>query len=515
MAGKLIFDVSFNSQTRVLSLSDRAGNVISSCEVPARVNPEPLTFTAKENSSVIKLVKHGELENTYEVDTGTGWRSYTLGLAITRNNGRTVKFRCTSHPTTQSEDNYVQFEMSGLFEASGNVNSMLTGDFVHLKSLVGYDYAFYKLFYDCKVMTTSPEFPAKTLAPYCYAWALVGTDLITVAPELPATTLAPYCYYGLFWWAIGIREAPELPATTLAVGCYRSMFDNAQALERAPELPVVVLVDECYRGMFCNTLALTEARVAASVTASYAINDMFYGAGSNGFDLFADPNIDFWAQSYQPVRVRRWVYNATDTGATITMYRANAVSGFPEVAVMVGASDYGICYAVQGWVGFKTLTQMHEVSYSLQQPEWITLYRRGNAYSRGLVPANGIDGFTEDMYVIDYGFFTLDSIHAAGYSRGEQTTITVYNYEEPVTAYSVEANPDDGFTETMYTIEKGATATLFFYTIAELNAHGYFLTPTPNPNTLTLSLSAPEPEPEPVLRSAKKTKPRFDPYLIP
>ena len=152
MAGKLIFDVSFNSQTRVLSLSDRAGNVISSCEVPARVNPEPLTFTAKENSSVIKLVKHGELENTYEVDTGTGWRSYTLGLAITRNNGRTVKFRCTSHPTTQSEDNYVQFEMSGLFEASGNVNSMLTGDFVHLKSLVGYDYAFYKLIPKDKAM---------------------------------------------------------------------------------------------------------------------------------------------------------------------------------------------------------------------------------------------------------------------------------------------------------------------------------------------------------------------------
>lgn len=511
----LIYNVAFNSQTRVLSLSDRAGNVISSCEVPPRVNPEPLTFTAKENSSVIKLVKHGELENAYEVDTGTGWRSYTLGSSITRNNGQTVKFRCASHPTTQSEDNYVQFEMSGLFEASGNCDSMLTSDFVHLKSLVGYDYAFYKLFYDCKVMTTSPEFPAKTLAPYCYAWALVGTDLITVAPELPATTLAPYCYYGMFWWAIGIREAPELPATTLAVGCYRSMFDNARALERAPELPVVVLVDECYRGMFYDALALTEARVAASVTASYAINNMFSGAGSNGFDLFADPNIDFWAQSYQPVRVRRWVYNATDTGATITMYRANAGSGFPAVTVRVGASDYGVCYAVQGWIGFKTLTQMHEVSYTLQQPEDITLYRRGVALSgRGLVPANGIDGFTEDMYVIDYGFFTLDFIHTEGYSRGEQTTITVYNYEEPVTAYSVEANPDDGFTETMYIIDKGATQTRFFYTIEGLNARGYFLTPTPNPNTLTLS--APEPVPETrSLKKSKSVKPKFDPYLIP
>lgn len=505
----LIHNVTFDSETRVLSLYDRAGNVISSCEVPARVNPEPLTFTAKENSSVIKLVKHGELENTYEVDAGTGWRSYTLGLAITRNNGRTVKFRCTSHPTTQSEDNYVQFEMSGLFEASGNVNSMLTSDFVHLKSLVGYDYAFYKLFYDCKVMTTSPEFPAKTLAPYCYAWALVGTDLITVAPELPATTLAPYCYYGLFWWAIGIREAPELPATTLAVGCYRSMFDNAQALERAPELPVVVLADECYRGMFYNDSALTEARVAASVTASYAVNGMFSGVGR--FNLFADPNFDFGSL---PLNTSRWVYNATDTGTTITMYRANAVSGFPAVTVMVGASDYGICYSVQGWVGFKTFTQMHE-DYSLQQPEDITLYRRGIALSgRGLVPANGIDGFTEDMYVIDYGFFTLDYIHTAGYSRGEQTTITVYNYEEPVTAYSVEANPDDGFTETMYIIDKGETQTRFFYTIAGLNARGYFLTPTPNPNTLTLS--APEPVPETrSLKKSKSVKPRFDPYLIP
>ena len=509
----LIHNVSFNSQTRVLSLSDRAGNVISSCEVPARANPEPLSFTAKENSSVIKLVNHGELENTYEIDTGTGWRSYTLGSAITRNNGQTVKFRCASHPTTQSEDNYVQFEMSGLFEASGNVNSMLTSDFVHLKSLVGYDYAFYKLFYDCKVMTTSPEFPAKTLAPYCYAWALVGTDLITVAPELPATTLAPYCYYGMFWWAIGIREAPELPATTLAVGCYRSMFDNARALERAPELPVVVLVDECYRGMFYDALALTEVHMAASVTATNAVSAMVSGTACY---VFADPNLDLSSTISLRMAERRFVYNAVDTGSTITMYKANAVSGFPAVTVMVGASDYGVCYSVQGWIGFKTFTHMHELNYSMQQPEDITLYRRGVALSgRGLVPANGIDGFTEDMYVLDYAFVTLDYVHATGYSRGEQTTITVYNYEEPVTAYSVEANPDDGFTETMYIIEKGETATRFFYTIAELNARGYFLTPTPNPNTLTLSLSATEPEPEPVLRSAKKTKQRFDPYLIP
>ena len=117
----LIYNVAFNSQTRVLSLSDRAGNVISSCEVPSKGNE--LTLKATGNISYVILNKYGTLSNTYEVNTGSGWTAYTFGTAIFLKRGERCRWRCSAHPTTQSDYDYVRFEMYGAIEASGNVNS--------------------------------------------------------------------------------------------------------------------------------------------------------------------------------------------------------------------------------------------------------------------------------------------------------------------------------------------------------------------------------------------------------
>ena len=115
----LIYNATFDSQTRILSLLDKAGNVISSCEVPSKRNE--LTLTATADNSSVKLIRGGEVNNTYEVNTGSGWGSYTFDTVIELNKGQSCKWRCTSHPTSFNPNTYVKFVMTGRIEASGEV----------------------------------------------------------------------------------------------------------------------------------------------------------------------------------------------------------------------------------------------------------------------------------------------------------------------------------------------------------------------------------------------------------
>ena len=269
--------------------------------------PDALTLTATADNSSVMLNKVGELSNTFEVDTGNGWTPYNLGTSITRNRGETVKFRCVNHPTTQSASNYIHFEMSGVFEASGDCNSLLSPNYASIRSLNGYRYAFFKLFLDCGSLTTAPTLPATTLEVSCYsamfrgctalvqAPALPATTLesdcynamfsgctaLTKAPELPATTLADYCYSNMFAGCTSLTQAPELPATTLEFSCYYYMFDGCKSLTQAPELPATTLAQGCYRGMFQGCTSLTEAPVLPATTlANDCYNGMFKGCTS-------------------------------------------------------------------------------------------------------------------------------------------------------------------------------------------------------------------------------------------
>ena len=275
----LIYDVSFDSTTRVLSLLDKAGNVISSCEVPSK--GDPLTLTATVDNSSVKLTKVGTLSNTYEVNTGNGWTAYAFGTVINLNSGESCKWRCKSHPTTQSDPNYIQFVMTGKIEATGNLNSMLSSDFENLTSLSVYDYAFYKMFSGCTSITQAPSLPATTLAEYCYGYMFSGCTSITQAPELPATALAHHCYVGMFYNCTSLKQAPELPATALSGYCYYAMFYNCTSLTQAPELPATTLASNCYYQMFMSCSSLTQApELPATALSGYCYYSMFRGCTS-------------------------------------------------------------------------------------------------------------------------------------------------------------------------------------------------------------------------------------------
>ena len=257
----LIYDVSFDSTTRILSLLDKAGNVISSCEVPSK--GDPLTLTATADNSSVKLIMKGTLSNTYEVNVGSGWTAYEFGTVIPLNAGESCKWRCKSHPTTQNTNNYVQFKMTGKIEASGNCNSMLSSDFESITSLTGYVCAFRNLFRDCTSLTQ--------------------------APSLPATTLADDCYDAMFMGCSSLTKAPELPATKLVNSCYAYMLYGCKSLTQAPSLPAKFLTHSSYYVMFAYCKSLKEVRIAATAKDSYALDAWLVDVSATG-DFYCDPN---------------------------------------------------------------------------------------------------------------------------------------------------------------------------------------------------------------------------------
>ena len=302
----LVYNATFDKNTRKLSFEDKAGNVISSCEVPSKElvdDPsKPLMLRAIEDNSSVTLTKKGTLSNTYQTSTnGEEWTDYTLGTEIRLNKGESVYFRCSSHPTTQSISYYVYFNMTGKIEAWHNAYSMISSYFSYAEGSVG-NYGMVRLFGDCasltkapllvnalspscyrnmfsgcSALTQAPKLPATTLAQYCYSSMFLKCSALTQAPELPATTLAQYCYQSMFQECSALTQAPELPATTLAEHCYSSMFLKCSALTQAPELPATTLEVHCYYSMFLKCSALTQAPLLPATTLSpYCYYNMFF-----------------------------------------------------------------------------------------------------------------------------------------------------------------------------------------------------------------------------------------------
>ena len=239
----LIYNATFDKNTRKLSFEDKAGNEVCSFIVPERGSVDdltkPLTFRATQDGSTVSLKKSGSLYDTFQTsrDGGNTWSDYTLDTAITLNTGDEVSFRAKSDRTSaQDRYKYFYFEMTGKIGAWHNVMSMYrTNDFATYKS--ARSYAFYKLFQGC-------------------------TSLV---------------------------KAPALPATTISGYCYNSMFSGCQSLTKAPELPATTLRDYCYGGMFENCQSLKEVRISATTTASFALVQWLSGVSATG-DFYCDPN---------------------------------------------------------------------------------------------------------------------------------------------------------------------------------------------------------------------------------
>ena len=321
----LIYDATFDKNTRKLAFEDKAGNEIYSFTVPKRAPTvdditKPLTFRATQDGSTVKLVKDGSPSGDFQTsrDGGNTWADYTIGTAITLNTGDEVSFRAKADRTSdQNDSKYFQFNMTGKIEAWHNVMSLYRANDFATYNTVG-SYAFYRMFDGCTSLTKAPVLPATSLADGCYsrmfytcsslteAPALPATTLasrcynsmfsmctsLTKAPALPATTLATECYWIMFNGCLSLTEAPVLPATTLAGGCYKTMFYACSSLTKAPALPATTLATECCWSMFNGCASLKEVRISATTIAPNAkdvLTDWLSGVPGTG-DFYCNPN---------------------------------------------------------------------------------------------------------------------------------------------------------------------------------------------------------------------------------
>ena len=157
----LIYNATFDKNTRKLSFEDKAGNEIYSFTVPERTPTvddvtKPLTFRATQDNSSVKLTKSGSPSGAFETsrDGGNTWSDYTLDTAIALNTGDEVSFRAKSNRTSaQSIRDHFSFEMTGKIDAWHNVMSLYrTSDFATYNNTATTS-AFTFLFYGCTSLT--------------------------------------------------------------------------------------------------------------------------------------------------------------------------------------------------------------------------------------------------------------------------------------------------------------------------------------------------------------------------
>ena len=351
----LIYNATFDKNTRKLSFEDRAGNEIYSFTVPERAPVDditkPLTFRATQDGSTVKLKKYQSPKGDFQTsrDGGNTWTDYTIDTAITLNTGDEVSFRAKADRTTdQFTYYYFYFDMTGKIEAWHNVMSMYrTNDFATHDTVV--KYAFYRLFYNCTSLTKAPVLPATTLTDSCYSSMFYYCTSLTKAPVLPATELALTCYESMFSHCTSLTKTPALSATTLASYCLRYMFDGCSSLNEV----------HCQMSStISNVTRYTEywLRNVSSTGTFYTNEDANWSTGADGIPEGwnrVNEEIPAVDDITKPLTLR-----ATQDGSTVKLSKMNSPSGEFQASRDGGNTwtDYTIDTAI-------TLNTGEEVSF--------------------------------------------------------------------------------------------------------------------------------------------------------
>ena len=252
---------------------------------------KPLTFNILSAGTINWTASSTKFTKTikYKLNNG-GWTPITSNTSssapkINVVEGDKIQFKGNNTQYATGTSVYNSFSGStALFEAEGNIMSLIYGDNFKNNLAISKTYAFFGLFRGCTKLVSAENLilPATTLASNCYANMFYGCSSLTTAPALPATTLANSCYLGMFFSCTSLTTAPLiLPADTLAEGCYWSMFNKCSSLTTAPALPATTLAKSCYRYMFQDCTSLTTApTLPATTLADSCYQYMFYGCTS-------------------------------------------------------------------------------------------------------------------------------------------------------------------------------------------------------------------------------------------
>lgn len=185
-----------------------------------------LKFTAEEANSTVAMQAVNsapQVSLEYSTDMGMSWSDFIVGeTTVTLPNVGSAMFiraKTTNARFAYDSGNYNNFVLTGKVAASGSIMYLLKSDGDSTTALT--DHCFNFLFGNQSSLTTSPDFPALTLAPYCYQYMFNWCEgLVKAADILPATTLAEGCYWDMYSGCTHLTKAPYLPATELAPYCY-------------------------------------------------------------------------------------------------------------------------------------------------------------------------------------------------------------------------------------------------------------------------------------------------------
>ena len=281
-----------------------------------------VTFTA-EKPQTFKMTTFGNYnisELEYSVNYGE-WTSVEPNKEVTFGGANsTLRLRGTNINGTASTWNiysYITFTDQDVKVAcTGDIRTLL--NWKNYRTVETQNARFCYLFYDCGVLTSAPELPAKTLADYCYFNMFQGCNSLESAPVLPATTLEKSCYFGMFYGCTSLTSAPVLPAEKLAESCYYCMFQKCTSLTSAPVLSATTLEKSCYKGMFKDCTSLKSAPVLpAEKLAESCYTWMFWGCTKlSTVTMLAPGDKISEATDY----CSYWLYNAeTDPNITRTL----------------------------------------------------------------------------------------------------------------------------------------------------------------------------------------------------
>lgn len=259
--------------------------------------PNYLCFTALEEGTFTLTIPAGLTTTNlsyveYSIDGGSTWTK-TNNVASTEvvittptiSAGGKVFWRGSGQCYGNSTSAYSMFSSTGLFDASGNLMSLVNpNDF---KSIVthNYNHCFYRLFYNSLIVNAENLImPVTTMRLYYYADMFRGCAELLTPPQMPSEQVvfangANNAYGNMFRDCSKLIIAPNVNVDSTRNTGLESMFYNCYSLLYAPLVKVGIIGTNGIRFMFYNCSSLRQIpAIIAELDTNWA--SMFYNCSS-------------------------------------------------------------------------------------------------------------------------------------------------------------------------------------------------------------------------------------------
>ena len=226
-----------------------------------------LTFTTLEKSKF--QFKGNNIQ--YSLNDGNTWQTLINGQYTPEvEQDRTILWRGNLIPNKIVngivDPNYPEdgvegigtFSSSGKFNVSGNILSLIYNSNFEGKYKLDYDFIFYKLFSNCKIVSAQELILSPVnLSVGCYYKMFESCNYLEHSPNFDIVNLAEFCYAYMFLDCTSLTDIPNtLPNNKMKGFCYKGMFKNCKSIKKIPLLGKI-LSYYCYQEMFAECTSLT------------------------------------------------------------------------------------------------------------------------------------------------------------------------------------------------------------------------------------------------------------------